>query len=553
MKPRILLLALFLILLTLFVRAPSVTAQTDADPTPPPSPVKLIFIHHSVGENWLTDDYGNLGRELAANNYFVSDTNYGWGPDTIGDRTDIVNWREWFTGPESPRYLDAVFHESGQHSSYTRTFDDPGGENQIILFKSCFPNSALEGSPNDAPDPNEGYTVGHAKYVYNELLTTFLAHPDKLFIVITSPPLQDPAYAENARAFDDWLLNDWLTDYPYPNVAVFDFKAILTAPDNHHRYTDGQIERITEHGNTLVYDSDGDDHPNPEGSQKATEEFIPLLNIFYHRWVNNPFLPVEPLEQKPTPEETTPEEPTPEAAVPDQPLPPASSALIDDFDGHLLPGTGGWQAYWDETTPTAFTCTPEDGALHLTFDISANSWGTCPLFFQAPFDGSAYTGLTFRYRANAPARLFDLTVLGGTVDARTSYQFTLETTPESVEAWIPVTLTWDQLLGVNWEGDAGNPINPAQITGLTFGFGTYPDTPNDGEIWIDDLAWASAETPPVHQPPAETAPTDLPAPDTATPTPAPAGRTGCPGTFALGALVFAGGFWKKTRRKTPVA
>ena len=76
-------------------------AQAD-DPTPPAEPVKLIFIHHSTGENWLTDGYGNLGRTLGENNYFVSDTNYGWGPDAIGDRTDIPNWPEWFRSANTP-------------------------------------------------------------------------------------------------------------------------------------------------------------------------------------------------------------------------------------------------------------------------------------------------------------------------------------------------------------------------------------------------------------------------------------------------------------------
>ena len=544
MKPRVL-----LPLILLFFLLPTLArAQTD-DPTPPSSPVKLIFIHHSTGENWLTDDYGNLGRELAANHYFVSDTNYGWGPDSIGDRTDIVNWREWFTGPESPRYMEALFQESDQHASYTRTFADPGGENQIILFKSCFPNSALEGQPDDPPDPNEGYTVGHAKYVYNELLTTFITRPDKLFIVITSPPLQDPTYAANARAFDDWLIHDWLAEnaYPYPNVAIFDFHAVLSAPDNHHRYANGQIERITQYGNTLYYDSDGDDHPNIEGSQKATEEFIPLLNLYYHRWIAASDQLAPPTESPIPAEPTQPsgEEPIPENTIP--PIAPTTSALINDFDG-VPPGTDGWQAFWDETTPTTFTCTPENGALHLTFDIAANSWATCPLFFQAPFDGSAYQGLTFRYRADAPARLFDVTAYGGTVEVSTSYQYTLESTPESVDAWIPVTLTWDQLLGVDWEADAGNPINPAQITGVSIGFSTQPDTPNQGELWMDDLGWVGAETPPFADPtlpaptefPAETIPPEIPAQD---------GQRGCPGTIVLGAFVFVGGLWKKTRRR----
>ncbi|MBI4731623.1 MAG: hypothetical protein HY781_05765, partial [Chloroflexi bacterium] len=150
--------------------APAYQQTDDLDPNPPEQPVKLIFIHHSTGENWLTDGYGDLGQTLAENNYFVSDTNYGWGPDSIGDRTDIPNWTEWFASDQTPSYMDALFSESGQNSGYTRLFSDPGGENQIIMFKSCFPNSALEGSPYDPPGPDGWLSVGHAKYVYNEIL-----------------------------------------------------------------------------------------------------------------------------------------------------------------------------------------------------------------------------------------------------------------------------------------------------------------------------------------------------------------------------------------------
>ena len=113
--------------------------------SPPAAPVRLIFIHHSTGENWLSDDNGQLGAGLRDNNYFVSDTNYGWGPDdldwggeTIGDHTDLGNWYSWFRGPHSQTYLSALYAESGQNCSYSRLDDslNPGGENEIIMFKS---------------------------------------------------------------------------------------------------------------------------------------------------------------------------------------------------------------------------------------------------------------------------------------------------------------------------------------------------------------------------------------------------------------------------------
>jgi hypothetical protein len=260
-------------------------AQVD-DPPPPDHVVRLIFIHHSCGENWLADGNGGLGLALGRSNYFVSDTNYGWGPGSIGDRTDIPDWLEWFRGEESHRYLEALYSEDGQNSAYTRSLANPGGENEIILFKSCFPNSNLEGQPDDPPAAGPGYSVGGARYVYNQLLEYFRTRPDKLFIVITAPPVRDPTYAANARAFNNWLVYDWLreNEYPYTNVAVFDFYNILTGRDHHHTVVDGEIVHSYQPGHdTAAYPTD-DDHPSREGNRRATEEFVPLLNFYYQLW-----------------------------------------------------------------------------------------------------------------------------------------------------------------------------------------------------------------------------------------------------------------------------
>jgi len=291
-------------------RAPAAVAGYNANP--PTTLVKLIFIHHSTGENWLNDGNGQLGIALSNANYFVSDTNYGWGPTdqdttpgTIGDHTDIPNWYSWFTGPHRDTYLTALYTETEQHSSYSRPSIGPGGENTIIMFKSCFPNSNLDGNPNDPPaasaDMNSLLDVAHAKRIYLDALNYFAAHQDKLFIVITAPPLatgaSDATRAANARAFNNWLMTSWLSGYAYHNVAVFDFYNVLTSnggdPDtndlnstagNHHRFRNNVIEHITNQGgNTSAYPT-SDSHPSPAGNLKATGEFVPLLNIAWHCW-----------------------------------------------------------------------------------------------------------------------------------------------------------------------------------------------------------------------------------------------------------------------------
>lgn len=283
---------------------------------PPAEPVRLIFIHHSTGENWLADDDGGLGIALRDNNYFVSDSNYGWGPNGIGDLTDIGHWWNWFLGPDSGDYLAALYSEqSTSVERFSRLSTVPAGENEIVLFKSCFPNSQLGGSPYDLPtlgdNPlrgedawSEHMTVANAKGIYRDLLGYFVQQPDKLFVAVTAPPLSaaetDAAHAANARAFNDWLVYDWLIDYPLANVRVFDFYNVLTSNGgdahtndagaeigNHHRIYQGMLEHWHPvDQNTSAYPSDEyDSHPTRAGNRKATEEFVPLLNRYYNEFV----------------------------------------------------------------------------------------------------------------------------------------------------------------------------------------------------------------------------------------------------------------------------
>jgi hypothetical protein len=183
-----------------------------------------------------------------------------------------------------------------------------------VIFKSCFPNSGLGGSPDEAAtvganplrgegSGSEAFTVGNAKGIYNDLLSSFSGRQDKLFIVISAPPLKEadttPIQAANARAFNRWLVNDWLASYQYRNVAVFDFYDVLTSssggPDmndlgrtggNHHRYNAGDdaIEYTTSQGSDFSAYASEDSHPTAAGLEKAANEFVPLLNIEYHAW-----------------------------------------------------------------------------------------------------------------------------------------------------------------------------------------------------------------------------------------------------------------------------
>jgi len=306
--------ALFFLVLFLSVFLNGNIEKSAPNLQPPASAVKLIFIHHSTGENWLNNGNGRLGISLRDNKYFVSDTNYGWGPDAIGDYTDIGYWWTWFRSSKRNTYLKALFKESHKNCDYSRLAKDPGGENVIVMFKSCFPNSNIGGHPNEPPTKgnnplrgqdaySEYMTVGNVKGIYNDILTYFATRQDKLFVLITSPPLvsndTDATRAANARAVCNWLVNNWLAKYPYKNVAVFDFYNVLTsnggntnkndlgwAKGNHHRIRNGKVEHTqTVKNNYSAYGSALDDsHPTAAGGKKATGEFVTLLNYYYNRW-----------------------------------------------------------------------------------------------------------------------------------------------------------------------------------------------------------------------------------------------------------------------------
>ncbi|HPI02591.1 MAG: hypothetical protein BWY84_00559 [Candidatus Aerophobetes bacterium ADurb.Bin490] len=241
----------------------------------PSSTVKLIFIHHSTGENWLQASYGGLGTALNANNYFVSDTNYNWNDPGYdqGSYTDTEDWPDWFRNEVMPY----VYAEYG-NTCYTNTITEPTGENEIIMFKSCFPNSEVEGSIDDE------------KVIYNNILTYTALHTDKLFILIIPPPEQVLGDPLLTREISNWLAdrqNGWLKNYTHGNVYAYDYYNVLTHPDNHHMVINGaESHTVANSQNTLYYPST-DDHPSAAGQQKAVSEFVPLLNGWYNEWKNN--------------------------------------------------------------------------------------------------------------------------------------------------------------------------------------------------------------------------------------------------------------------------
>jgi hypothetical protein len=206
--------------------------------------------------------------------------------------------------------MTALYAESAKHCTYSRLGTDPGGSNQIVMFKSCFPNSQLSTPYTPIPaigeNPLKGqdcygadFTVANAKGIYVDLLGYFGAHPEKLFVAVVAPPVT--SLTPGGRALADWLVDHWLQDAGYTtgNVFVFDYYTVLSsktgggsndaglATGNHHRVWNGAVQHITTQGaDSLAYPT-GDSHPSAAGDQKATAELLPLLNAAYNAWKGN--------------------------------------------------------------------------------------------------------------------------------------------------------------------------------------------------------------------------------------------------------------------------
>jgi hypothetical protein len=260
--------------------------------TPPSNPLDLLFIHHSCGGELLAasgpedgtncilrthPNGGGLRALLEQNSYRVHEASYG---SRLGQQTDVFDWL-----PKFKTQMEQILSCDLQDTSYHN-----GRRNQIVVFKSCFPNNLFrsEGAAPGNPGGPE-LTVWNAKAAYGALLDEFRKFPNVLFVCVTAPPLAPKAEpqplwkqlakkvlrrsntlalsAPLARQFNNWLgsTDGWLKNYTLNNVVVFDYYNILTGNGR---------------SNFSVYPTGNgfDSHPSRAGNLEAADALVPLLN-----------------------------------------------------------------------------------------------------------------------------------------------------------------------------------------------------------------------------------------------------------------------------------
>jgi hypothetical protein len=220
----------------------------------------VIFLHHSTGRALI--DEGDVRPLLTERGYRFWDHDYNQRGLVRPDGTP--------TG--------ASYHIPGSRGRgntnvdglaklFSQPLTDPPSnafsrllQHEVIIVKSCFPNSAIK-------DDKMGAQFQSWYLLMRDAMDQ---HPDRIFIIVTSPPLHPLATnadeARRARAIANWLKSD---DYlaGHSNVFVFDFFNSLADPSTNTLRAEYQVSP-----------DERNSHPNPLANESIGPLFVDFID-----------------------------------------------------------------------------------------------------------------------------------------------------------------------------------------------------------------------------------------------------------------------------------
>jgi hypothetical protein len=434
------------------------------------TPVRIIFMHHSTGENliWqggMREAFTELGYEFWDHGYNSDGlvdpdgrhTSINW--NVPGDNTDPDGWYAIFNQPFTTPPTNTLSHML---------------EYDVIIFKSCFPASHI--TDNEMFEDYKRYFLA--------IRSAMDQYPNKLFIPFTTPPLvpnsTDPESAARARAWAQHLTSAGYLG-GYPNIRVFDFFTLLADDVGYLR---------------AEYRPDQwDSHPN----ELANRAVGPLFVAFVDQAIQN-FIPGQAHSQTPQRSsvngdlDSQPEASEDTASQPEKVKPhidESPTTTIDDFEGDEFHER--WWHYADEET-TSFSCTrvqpgfDSSHALQLNFDLGTGVYAGCGREITLAQNWDEAVGISFVWQANAPGLILSVVLM-------------VEDTPFETRVHIPgtdwsqVTLRWTDFRKADWANEGGvETFDPVRVTSLSFGVGDWAQA-QAGTILIDSLSLVVNATP----------------------------------------------------------
>jgi hypothetical protein len=180
----------------------------------------VIFLHHSTGRNLIRQ--GGVRGRLTEAGFQFWDHDYNYEGLT---RPDDTRAGYSYSIPDNNTDPDGFVQLFAQRV-YQLPLNALSGlmQHEVIAFKSCFPASNI----------TDDGQLEQYKTWYLRMRKVMDCYPDRIFIVITPPPLNpaatDAETAARARDFASWLKSDEFLA-GHPNVFTFDFFNLLAEGD----------------------------------------------------------------------------------------------------------------------------------------------------------------------------------------------------------------------------------------------------------------------------------------------------------------------------------
>lgn len=194
---------------------------TAANGLPPlGNTVNVLYLTHSTGQVIWN---GGVPQALASYNsshatqYSITQQAYPAAPYPW-DNYPYDYWNLW------------VAHTGASMDQNQANLDMLVGDYDVIVFKHCFPVSAIEPDVGPASVSSSTKSLQNYYLQYGALKARMRGFPGKRFIVWTGAALRvedtTPEQATRAKTFFDWVRNEW--DERGDNVFIWDFYALET-------------------------------------------------------------------------------------------------------------------------------------------------------------------------------------------------------------------------------------------------------------------------------------------------------------------------------------
>ena len=180
----------------------------------------VIFLHHSTGHNLI--EQGRVREQFTAGGYDIWDHGY----NEYGLRNPVGEYLGYSYNIPSDNTDPDGLARTFEQRVYSLPLNALSGllQHEVIAYKSCFPASQISSEEQ----------LAQYKSYYLAMRDVMDQHPDRVFIVMSPPPLNpvatDAEAAARARSFADWLQSEEYLD-GHHNVFAFDLFGHLAEED----------------------------------------------------------------------------------------------------------------------------------------------------------------------------------------------------------------------------------------------------------------------------------------------------------------------------------